>query len=255
MIGEKKLLNHIIVYSDYNFKFEQYNIELFVKSEYFFSFLEKLENPTIVVIGGDGTMLHAVQKHYKKQLSFLGINFGNKGFLLQDKSIIQEPNIFKCKKYSLFEVYTQKQFKGIFINEINIATVKGKLLDLNLKIGDKEELNIKSDGILVSSPLGSTGYNLSLGGPLLSHQSESIIITAKAPFSPKRIPSIVTNNTETIQIQNGERKNKFEIFLDGNEILSENLDDIIQIKKSDIPLKFLISEKYETIWENKIFQL
>ncbi len=255
MIGEKKIQDHLVLYSDYNFSYEQYNIELFVHSEYFLDFIQQLQQPTIIVIGWDGTMLHAIQKYYTKKLPFLWLNFWNKWFLLQDKQVIQKSQNFSIKQYSLFEVYIQDTFQWIFVNEINIATIKWKLLDLNLKIWDKEELNIKSDGILVSSPLGSTGYNLSLWGPLLSHQSESVIITAKAPFLPKRIPSIVTNNTEIIQIQNGERKNKFEIFLDGNEITTNTLEDTIKIQKSDIKLKFLIADKYEKTWDNKIFQL
>lgn len=254
MNWEKIIDGHIIVYSEYKYKNKQYNIEMFLKSDDFKIFLTTLDNKYIIVIGWDGTMLSAIRNNYSKNIPFLWINFGNKWFLLQDKSIILEKNNFIEKKYSLFDVFVNWEKKSTFINEINISALNGKMWEFQLNIGKTEELKIKSDWLVVSSPLGSTAYNSSLWWPLLSHHSKSIVITWKAVWGPKHLPSIVTNENDTITIKNSGRFHWLNIFTDGIEI--KNSDDLLEIviKKSEHNLIFSISENQESNWNNKIFK-
>lgn len=245
---------HIILYNDYKYKNKQYNIEMFLESEDFKKFIKSLDDKYIIILGWDGKMLSAIQKYFTKNIPFLWINFWNKWFLLQDKSIILENNKYTNKKYSLFDVYIDWEKKSTFINEINISAMNGKMWNFEVKLWNKEKLQIKWDWLIIATPLGSTAYNNSLWWPILSHYSQSIVLTAKASWEPKHLPSIVLSEDEEIFIKNTWRHHGLEIFTDSIKV-QENCNSVeIKINKSEYILQLAIAKNQEDIWENKIFE-
>lgn len=254
MHSEKIINNQIIFYSEYKYNDKQYNIEMLLDSQEFKIFLWKLIDKYNIIIWWDGTMLQAINKYHTNWRKFIWINFWNKWFLLQNKKIILKENNFIDKTYSLFNVEINWKKYWTFVNEINITANWGKIWEFSVKIWDKNNFNIKWDGLIIATPLWSTAYNNSLWWPILSHESNSIVITSKALIQPKNLPSIVLNDNKTIIIKSIWRFHWLGIYLDWQweEIDTENTEIII--KKSEYKLTLSIWESEWENWENKIFE-
>ncbi len=182
-----------------------------------FNFLKKKLNlhsiknsNLIIVVGGDGYMLATLKKLNKYKKPFYGINSGNYGFLMNKFSIKNTiKNLSKARLVSIFplEMIVKNKFnlikKSLAINEISILRQSRQAA--NLSIYNKKKFLIKklvSDGVLVSSPAGSTAYNLSVHGPILSLDSRKLSISPISPFRPRRWKGKVVNDTSIITINN-----------------------------------------------------
>ena len=130
----------------------------------------------IIVIGGDGFMLQTLKKNKDSKKQFYGINSGNYGFLM---NIFSSKNIIKnLKKANMISISplemtvknkNNKLKKSIAINEVSVLRQSRQAASLSIKHGSKKIMkNLVSDGVLVSTPAGSTAYNLSVHGPILS---------------------------------------------------------------------------------------
>ena len=171
---------------------------------------DKIEKKNLViVIGGDGFMLQTLKKNKKSKKIFYGINSGNYGFLmnkLSKKNIIK--NIFRAKliKISPLEMTVSnktKTVKSLAINEVSILRQSRQAASLSIKNGSKIIIKkLISDGVLVSTPAGSTAYNLSVHGPILSLNSKKVSISPISPFRPRRWKSKIVNDNSKIVIKN-----------------------------------------------------
>ena len=181
------------------------------------SFLEKkiqsislTKSKLIVVIGGDGFMLQTLKKFYKLKKSFYGVNSGYYGFLM---------NRFSNKKFlknlitaKLIEIHPLQMIvktknnqlkKSIAINEVSI--LRQSKQTISISIYNKKKNIIKklvADGVLVSTPAGSTAYNLSAHGPILSLNSKTLAISPISPFRPRRWKGKIVSDTSNIIIDN-----------------------------------------------------
>ena len=165
---------------------------------------------TIVVIGGDGFMLETLKKYQKFNKPFYGINKGTFGFLMNKYDI---SNLFKKIKKSKqilvsplsVKVTTKKNTtkKAIAINEVSMFRQSRQTASLEIKCGRKILIKkLISDGVLVSTPAGSTAYNLSVHGPILSLNSKKLAITPISPFRPRRWKGKVISASSVIKIKN-----------------------------------------------------
>jgi len=164
----------------------------------------------IVVIGGDGFMLQALKKFYKFKKPFYGINAGSYGFLMNKfskKETHKNLSVAKSVKINplIMTVINKKNQikKSIAINEVSI--LRQSRQTVSLAIYNKKRNIIKklvADGVLVSTPAGSTAYNLSAHGPILSLNSKKIAITPISPFRPRRWKGKIVNDTSNIIIDN-----------------------------------------------------
>ncbi len=164
----------------------------------------------IIVIGGDGFMLKTLKKYYKYDKPFYGINSGNYGFLMNKFS----PNKLKKKMKSLnliqinplqIEVKTKNNItkKSIAINEVSILRQSRQAASVKIITGKKIIIKkLISDGILVSTPAGSTAYNLSVHGPILNLNSRKLAITPISPFRPRRWKGKIISDKSKIKIIN-----------------------------------------------------
>ena len=163
-----------------------------------------------IVIGGDGFMLNTIKKFYLRKKSFYGINSGNYGFLMNKFS--NENILNKIKKSKLVKVNPLKmtvtnknnQIKtSIAINEVSVLRQSKQAASISIK--NKKKLIIKkliADGVLVSTPAGSTAYNLSVHGPILNLDSKKIAISPISPFRPRRWKGKIISERSKIYIQN-----------------------------------------------------
>ena len=163
-----------------------------------------------IVIGGDGFMLQTLKKFRKSKKSFYGINSGNYGFLMNKfskKNIIK--NLKKAKAITIFPLelkVTNKQGrskKSLAINEVSILRQSRQAASISIQSGSKQIIKkLISDGVLVSTPAGSTAYNLSVHGPILSLNSKKLSIAPISPFRPRRWKGKIVSDKSLIMIKN-----------------------------------------------------
>ena len=188
----------------------------------------KIKNPKIViVIGGDGFMLQTLKKNKNSSKCFYGVNSGNYGFLMNKfspKNILK--NISKTKMISIYPLemkVTNKQGKikkSIAINEISILRQSRQAANLSVYSGKQKIIkNLISDGILVSTPAGSTAYNMSVHGPILSLNSKKLSIAPISAFRPRRWKGKVVSDKSIININNlSPIKRPVSAVADNNEV-------------------------------------
>ena len=164
----------------------------------------------VIVIGGDGFMLQTLKKNKNSSKCFYGVNSGNYGFLMNKfspRNILK--NISKTKMISIFPLEMKvinkqgKIKKSIAINEISILRQSRQAANLSVYSGKQKIIkNLISDGILVSTPAGSTAYNMSVYGPILSLNSKKLSIAPISAFRPRRWKGKVVSDKSIINIQN-----------------------------------------------------
>ena len=218
----------------------------------------------VIVIGGDGFMLETLKKNKNSNKQFYGINSGNYGFLMNkfsSENIIK--NLEKANMISISPLEmivkskTNQIKKSLAINEVSILRQSRQAASLSIKHGSKQIIKkLVSDGVLVSTPAGSTAYNLSVHGPILSLNSKKLSIAPISPFRPRRwkgkivhdkLKIVITNlnpskrpisavadnlevrNAKFISVQTN-NKIKFNLLYDKNQSLQKKIK-IEQIRK------------------------
>ena len=165
----------------------------------------------IIVIGGDGFMLGSLKKYYKYKKKFYGINSGNYGFLMNKFSTKHTiKNLSKSGRVvsiSPLEMTVKNKSniikKSIAINEVSILRQSRQAASLSILNGSKKIIKrLVSDGVLVSTPAGSTAYNLSVHGPILSIDSKKLAISPISPFRPRRWKGKIISDKSKITIKN-----------------------------------------------------
>jgi len=162
------------------------------------------------VIGGDGFMLQVLKKNKNSKNYFYGINSGNYGFLMNkysSKNIIKNISSAKMVSISPLEMIvknkTNQTKKFLAINEVSVLRQSRQAASLSIKHGSKQIIKqLVSDGVLVSTPAGSTAYNLSVHGPILSLHSRKLSIAPISAFRPRRWKGKIVSDKLKILITN-----------------------------------------------------
>ena len=181
------------------------------------SFLLKKINTTslkksnvIIVLGGDGFMLQTLKKFYKFKKPFYGINSGNYGFLMNkfsNKNFLKNLKDSKIVKIHPLQTTVKTKNnqirKSIAINEVSILRQSKQASSISVSTNKKDIIKkLISDGVLVSTPAGSTAYNLSAHGPILNLNSNKLAITPISPFRPRRWRGTIINDKSIVTIKN-----------------------------------------------------
>ena len=169
-----------------------------------------VQNDLVIVIGGDGFMLETLKKYKNSKIRFYGINSGNYGFLMNkfsSKNVIKnlrKANMISISPLEMTVKNRNNQIKkSLAINEVSVLRQSRQAASLSIKHGSKQVIkNLVSDGVLVSTPAGSTAYNLSVHGPILSLNSKKLSIAPISPFRPRRWKGRVVNDRLKITITN-----------------------------------------------------
>tara|TARA_B100001057_G_C22514099_1_gene819145 strand:- start:19 stop:789 length:771 start_codon:yes stop_codon:yes gene_type:complete len=172
--------------------------------------IELKKTNIVIVVGGDGFMLQTLKKNKNSKKYFYGINSGNYGFLMNkysSKNLIK--NLSKAKMISISPLEMKvsnrnnQSKKHIAINEVSILRQSRQAASLSIDYGSKKLIkNLVSDGVLVSTPAGSTAYNLSVHGPILGLNSKKLSISPISAFRPRRWKGKIVSDRSKIVIKN-----------------------------------------------------
>jgi NAD+ kinase len=198
----------------------------------------------VVVLGGDGTLLAAARALQKKQVPILGVNLGGLGFLTEitlaelypmleailrgeyktDERMLLEARVWrKGKVADTFQV-----LNDVVINKGALA----RIIELETSVDQEYLTTFRADGLVISTPTGSTGYSLSAGGPIVYPSLQSIIITPICPHTMTNRPIIVPNEA-LINVTLCSADQEVFLTLDGQVGFKMELHDRVAVKKGE----------------------
>ena len=251
-------MKNIQIISDTNKKSKKIKSQLLKKLN-----KNKISKPnTVIVIGGDGFMLQTLKKNQKSKKIFYGINSGNYGFLMNkfsSKTIIKnlsKANMITISPLQMIVKNNKNQTrKYLAINEVSILRQSRQAASLSINYGSKQIIKkLVSDGVLVSTPAGSTAYNLSVHGPILSLNSKKLSISPISPFRPRRWKGKIVSDKSKIVIKNL-NPNKRPISAVADNIEVRNAKNIIVKTNQKINFNLLYDKNKSLQKKIKIEQL
>ncbi len=198
----------------------------------------------IISVGGDGTVLRNIAK-MKDPLPILGINMGTLGFLVD----VEPENAIETIEEVLYgfsylermrvDVFLNREMIETATNEIAIMSAKtAKIIQFEVYVDDCLLDSIRADGVVFATPTGSTAYAMSAGGPIISPRVNAIVVVPVAPFKLSSRPWVIPSDSE-ITIKLSAPKKEAVIAIDGQKSYRIKPDDIVKLKKSKFPARFV----------------
>jgi len=204
----------------------------------------------LISIGGDGTILKAATFVRDKNIPIIGINAGRLGFLAtiqfeNIETLLQKllTNDYAISKRTLLSIETSPEYNNFkeldfALNEVTVARKDTtSMITIMTYLNGEYLTSYWADGLIVSTPTGSTGYSLSCGGPVLTPNVESLVITPMAPHNLNARPLVITDDME-IELRISGREEQFLISLD-SRISAVSKDTVIKIKKSPFTISII----------------
>ncbi|MGB5981400.1 MAG: NAD kinase [Nonlabens sp.] len=221
----------------------------------------------LISIGGDGTILRAVAFIGRDDIPVVGINTGRLGFLATIKVEKLEESMkalfngdYRLSKRSLITASSnlkdeQLSLQNFALNEVTVSRMNTtSMIQIETQLNGELLTNYWADGLIVSTPTGSTGYSLSCGGPVISPTTQGFVITPIAPHNLNARPLVIPDDTE-ITLKVSGRENEFLTSLD-NRICSFPNDTVITLKKADFTIdlvelkqqSFIKTLRHKLLW-------
>ncbi len=205
----------------------------------------------VIVFGGDGTLLSVARLVGNKGVPILGVNLGGLGFITEvarneiRKGIIDKIFSKKChfeERIMLSaDVYRKKRkiVQNTALNDVVInKSALARMIELNIHINNQYVTSFRADGLILSTPTGSTAHSLSAGGPILYPTLESFVMTPICPHTLTNRPIVLPDRfILEVSIKSGE---DVYLTLDGQVGFPLKVKDKVRIKKSDFKTKFLL---------------
>ena len=201
----------------------------------------------VLALGGDGTLLKIAQRVGKKTTLVMGFNFGNLGILTESKpeNIEHDLNEVLHNRYVIDErsilrvtIYRNGKKFNTFL-ALNDAVINqgsfARLIEMDVSINQRKVITFHADGLIISSPTGSTGHSLSAGGPIVHPSLPAIILSPICPATLSIRPIVIPNDRQLKIILKTKRRHKGEnvgLTLDGQETIPLLYTDEIKIRKS-----------------------
>ena len=246
----EELLDHKVeIFIEFDFLNQQNQA---VKSNSAIRTFKKLDKSydLLVSIGGDGTILRAITYVRDFGIPIIGINTGRLGFLAtiqtdEIKAALSEifKGDYKISERSLLSVETQPNQKDIeethfALNEVAISRKNTtSMITVETHLNDEYLTSYWADGLILSTPTGSTGYSLSCGGPVITPDAKNFALTPIAPHNLSARPLIIPDNTKVSFKVNG-REDQFLMSLDSRIITLPNTS-IVTVKKASFVIKMV----------------
>ncbi|MHC4842224.1 MAG: NAD(+)/NADH kinase [Planctomycetota bacterium] len=212
-----------------------------------------------VVFGGDGSIISAARYLSKSRVPVIGVNLGKLGFLaefrleelkayfkqiISGKAPIEQRMLLGC---TVTNKSTQK-FYSTAVNEVFIAAGEPfKMLELKISVDGQPLAGCISDGLIISTPTGSTAYNLSAGGPILSGKMEAMVVTPMCPHSLSFRP-IVINADSKVEVFGIKVNEGTKVSVDGQVSLQLSIDDVVCVEKEKNNF-LIVNNPIRTYWE------
>jgi NAD+ kinase len=178
----------------------------------------------VVVLGGDGTMLRALKQCLARGVPVLGVNFGRVGFLTALAADELEDGLARAfaGDYDVVELPTLDVDVGgatqVAVNDVvATSTTLGRMVELGWSVGGEDLGSLSCDGVIASTPSGSTAYNLSNGGPVLVWGLDAMVVTFIAPHSLHARPLVVPRASDVV-VENRTADVAVTVLVDGHQV-------------------------------------
>lgn len=212
---------------------------------------KKIKKPDLILtMGGDGTILKAIGLLKNNKTLIYGIKYGKVGFLTNTSENIEEKIFkiingkFKISERILLELTVKREGKNIFknraLNDFLIQRKGIRIIEINVEIDREKVFNFRGDGIIISTPTGSTAYSLSAGGPIIWPDIECLLLTPFSPYTLSIRPVVIPSNKK-IKIKTFPES---KVICDGQKEFDVIKEDIIEIKKSKVKAKLIIEDDF-----------
>ncbi|PID44023.1 MAG: NAD(+) kinase [Proteobacteria bacterium] len=221
----------------------------------------------LIILGGDGTLLHVAETAARYSIPVLGINLGNLGFLTELTESETEPALLEILtgpvtvenrlmlKTRLLTDNGAKNYRFALNDVVIHKKTLDRLLNLSTKANDDYINTYKADGLIFSTPTGSTAYSLSAGGPLVHPELTAILVTPICPFMLSSRPVILPpNKLITSELLGNTDAGKTMVIIDGQSAWEMTPGDILEIQSAEQPLQLILSTKsdYFTVLRDKL---
>ena len=208
----------------------------------------------LLCLGGDGTLIAGVRIFSNPTVSVLGVHIGGLGFLAQitPKELTEKLNMIKngestTQERLVLDAQISNSNKSHFaINDFVVQNeIAYRVTSLSLYIDGKHVSDYKSDGIIISTPTGSTAYSLSSGGPIVQPDVFSIIVTPISPHSLTSRPLVLPADVDIEFRFNGDSEKELKLISDGQNIENFTNDSTVKISQAKHHVKFITFEDYD----------
>ena len=204
----------------------------------------------VICFGGDGTILHMAKAATKRDIPILGVNIGTMGFMAElesselDKLALLADGNYMLDHRMMLDVTIQRDrdiiYHDICLNDVVITKgAVARIVHLQVKCDGVCALESGGDGVIISTPTGSTAYNFSAGGPIVEPDAKNIIIT---PICAHEVGSrcIVASDRRTVTVEmiHNARRNAY-LSADGGRAVRLNIGDVATIRKSNLETKLV----------------
>jgi NAD+ kinase len=218
------------------------------------------ETDVLVVLGGDGTFLRAVQAVIAVDVPILGINLGRIGFLSKAETDELE-SVLELLQTGAYELRPRMGLAGAILpagrpasltftalNDIVIARGSlARVVRMSASIDESHLATFIADGLVVSSPTGSTGYSFSAGGPILDPQSRNLVVTPIAGYL-SAIRSIVVSPLQVVRCQILDAHEAL-VSIDGREDHRIEVGDVVEVRALERPIRFVEPSGSLPFWD------
>ena len=204
----------------------------------------------VICFGGDGTILHMAKAATKRGLPLLGVNIGTMGFMAElENTELEKLKLLATGKYRIdsrmmLDVIVQRDreiiFHDICLNDAVITKgAVARIVHLAVKCDGVQAMECGGDGVIISTPTGSTAYSLSAGGPIVEPEADSIIITPICSHDVASRCSVASGKRViSVGMTSSSRRNAY-LSVDGGKTLRLNMGDVVTIKKSKLETKLV----------------
>ncbi|MDD1695349.1 MAG: NAD(+)/NADH kinase [Methanoregula sp.] len=205
--------------------------------------LEGSRADVAIVVGGDGTILRAIQK-MGRPVPVIGVNWGEVGFLadLEPAEALEFiktlPAGFSVEERMRISLSNDNTFFGDALNEALLVTTRpAKMLMFSIIVDGVTTEQFRADGLLVSTPTGSTAYAMSAGGPIVDPRIQGFLLVPLAPYLLSSRPHLISSNRRLeIKLESSKPAS---LVIDGQETFELGTSMIITVKKSEYPARFI----------------
>jgi NAD+ kinase len=208
-----------------------------------------------VVLGGDGTLISSARTIGERDIPILGVNLGSLGFLTEialdelyqalEKCLAGD---FRVSERIMLQAGVERGGTTIASHLVlnDVVINKGalaRIVDLKTRVNDLELTTFKADGLIISTPTGSTGYSLSAGGPIINPSMNCIVITPICPHTLTNRPLVIDDTSAvTVTVKSLDDEDIY-LTLDGQVGVELKSDDVIHIRRSAHTAKLIMSEE------------
>jgi len=218
-----------------------------------------------VVLGGDGTMIRAARLVGERDVPVLGINYGSLGYLAEFRTDELFPALesilagdYRLDERVMLDVEVmhddEQRVRGRVLNDVVInKSALARIIEIEARLNNQFVNAFRADGLIVSTPTGSTAYNLSAGGPVVYPSMEAIVITPICPFTLSNRPLVVPDSA-SIELCIKTQKEEVAITLDGQTGFPLEVSDRVLIKKSGTTFKIVqpVNRNYFEVLRDKL---